>query len=403
MSPSPTMENPRIYQVLHVSTTSAGGLGTSLLSIMQSLDPQRFKVQVALGLGYPLDSAFEPAGFTLHPLKLSRGIHPLEFVETIYRLFRLMRRQHFDVVHVHGSEAGILARVAAWLARIPVVVVELHGYANRDPNSILERTVYRWIEAALNPITDAYVAVSAHVARQWVARGICDLRRIQVIHHALALAQFPDRPLATRPGHATGKPVVGTVCLLEARKGLQCLVEAMPTVVQRVPGVRFVVVGEGPLKPWMVARATELGVLEHIDFLGWRNDVPELMWQFDLFALPSRRESFGLVFLEAMASRCPIVATRVDGIPEVVSDGHTGTLVEPDNRQALAEAIVDLLTNPQKADQFATAGRARVEDHFNSQRMAREYNALYGRLLDITPSVGNKTYAQTLLQKRTRP
>lgn len=397
------MENPRTYQVLHVSTTSAGGLGTSLLSIMQSLDPQRYKVEVALGLGYPLDSAFEPAGFKLHPLKLSRGIHPLEFIETIYRLYRLMRRQHFDVVHVHGSEAGILARVAAWLARIPVVVVELHGYANRDPNSILERTVYRWIEAALNPITDAYVAVSGHVARQWVARGICDPQRIQVIHHALALEQFPDRPVVTRPGRAAGQPVVGTVCLLEARKGLHCLVEAMPAVIQRVPGVRFAVVGEGPLKPWMQARATELGIADHIDFLGWRNDVPELMWQFDLFALPSRRESFGLVFLEAMASRCPVVATRVDGIPEVVSDGHTGTLVEPDQPQALADAIVDLLNHPGKADQFAAAGRARVETHFNSERLAREYNTLYGQLLGITPGVGMHAPAHTTLQKEPTP
>lgn len=383
MTAWPAMEHPRTFHVLHVSTTSAGGLGTSLLSIMQSLDPKRFHVQVALGLGYPLDNAFEPAGFKLHPLKLSRGIHPFEFVETIYRLYRLMRRQNFDLVHVHGSEAGILARVAAWLARIPVVVVELHGYANRDPNSILERTVYRWIEAALNPITDAYVAVSAHVARQWVARGICNPQRIQVIHHALALDEFPDRPPVTRPGRAAENPVVGTVCLLEARKGLHCLVEAMPAVIQRVPGVRFAVVGEGPLKPWMVARATELGILKHIDFLGWRSDVPELMWQFDVFALPSRRESFGLVFLEAMASRCPIVATQVDGIPEVVSDGHTGTLVEPDNPRALATAIVDLLNNHNMADQFAIAGRCRVETHFNSERLAREYNTLYSNLLGI--------------------
>lgn len=401
MSIRPTMATPHTYKVLHVSTTSAGGLGTSLLSIMQSLDRQRYQVEVALGLGYPLDGAFEPAGFTLHPLKLSRGIHPLQFIETIFRLYRLMRQRQFDVVHVHGSEAGILARVAALLARIPVVVVELHGYANRDPDSMLERTVYRWIEVALNPITDAYVAVSAHVARQWMARGICAEQRIQVIHHALALEEFPDRPLTVRPGRATGKPVVGTVCLLEARKGLHSLIEAMPAVIAQVPNVRFAIVGEGPLKPWMEARATELGIREHIDFLGWRNDVPELMWQFDLFALPSRRESFGLVFLEAMASRCPIVASRVDGIPEVVSDGHTGTLVAPDDPAALASAIVALLRNPEQADRYAAAGRTRVETQFNSERLKREYNALYSKLLGIPCEA--RPAAQAGLQKEPTP
>lgn len=374
------------FKVLHVSTTSAGGLGTSLLSIMLALDPQRFQVEVALGLGYPLDSAFEPAGIKLHPLKLTRGIHPLQFIETVIRLTRLIRRQRYDVVHVHGSEAGILARIAARIVGVPVVIAELHGYANRNPDSLLERTIlYRWIEQALDLATDAYVAVSGHVERQWIARGICRKERVRVIHHALDLKDFPDRGDILRPGRAAGRPVVGTVCLLEARKGLHSLVEAMPLVVQQVPGVRFAIVGEGPLREWMAQRADQLGVLQHIDFMGWRKDVPDLMWQFDLFALPSRRESFGLVFLEAMASRCPLVGSRVDGIPEVVSDGQTGTLVPADDPPALAAAIIDLLHDTDKADRFAKAGRQRVETLFSAERLAHEYNTLY---LDLLQNAG---------------
>jgi glycosyltransferase involved in cell wall biosynthesis len=368
-------------KVLHVSTTSAGGLGTSLLSIMQALDSSRYEVHVALGLGYPLDSAFEPAGFRLHPLELSRGIHPLQFIKTTIRLYRLMRKERYHIVHVHGSEAGILARVAAALNRVPVVVAELHGYANRDPNSLMERTVYRWIEQALDFVTDSYVAVSGHVARQWLERKICKPERLQVIHHALDLKQFPDRGDVSRPSAHTQQPTVGTVCLLEARKGLHSLVEAMPHVVARVPTVRFAIVGEGPLKAWMHSRAQELGVLEHIDFLGWRKDVPDLMWQFDVFALPSRRESFGLVFLEAMASRCPVVGSLTDGIPEVVSNGTTGTLVPVDSPLALAQAIADLLTDKALAQRYAAAGRQRVETQFSMPQMAQRYNELYASLL----------------------
>jgi glycosyltransferase involved in cell wall biosynthesis len=373
------------FKVLHVSTTSAGGLGTSLLSIMRALDPQSFQVEIALGLGYPLDSAFEAAGIKLHPLKLSRGIHPLEFIETAVRLTRLMRHGRYDVVHVHGSEAGILARIAARIVGVPVIIAELHGYANRNPDSILERTVYRWIEQALDCITDAYVAVSAHVERQWLARRICNRERMQVIRHALDLKDFPDRGGVQRPGRAAGRPVIGTVCLLEARKGLQSLIEAMPLVARAVPGARFAIVGEGPLRPWMEQRAAELAVAQRIDFLGWRKDVPDLMWQFDLFVLPSRRESFGLVFLEAMASRCPLVGSNADGIPEVVRDGETGTLVPRDNPELLAAAIIELLTDTAKADRYASAGRLRVETLFSAERMAREYNGLY---LDLLASKG---------------
>ncbi len=373
------------YKVLHVSTTAAGGLGTSLLSIMKSLDANRFEVHVAIGLGYPLDSAFEAAGFTLHPLALSRGIHPIQFARTLFQLTRLIQRERFDVLHVHGSEAGILARIAARITGVPVVIAELHGYANRNPDSILERTLYRWTEMALDRMTHAYVAVSKHVERQWLARGICEPQRMQVIHHSLDLHEFADRGEHARPGALAGAPVVGTACLLEARKGLATLIEAMPAVIARVPKVRFAVVGEGPLQPWMQARAAELGVGEHIDFMGWRSDIPKLMWQFDLFALPSRRESFGLVFLEAMASRCPVVGTRVDGIPEVVEDGVTGLLVPPNDAQALALAIVDLLTDADKARRFTEAGRQRVEAFFSNERMAREYNELYMRLLRNAP------------------
>jgi glycosyltransferase involved in cell wall biosynthesis len=372
------------FKVLHVSTTSAGGLGTSLMSIMRALDSSRFEVHVALGLGYPLDSAFEPAGIRLHPLDLSRGIHPVQFARSLVRLVRLMARERYDIVHVHGSEAGILGRLAARVVGIPVAVVELHGYANRDPHGVLERTLYRWVEKALDGMTDAYVAVSEHVRRQWIDRGICRPDRVQVIYHALDLKVFQDCGEVPRAQRPENGPVVGTVCLLEARKGLASLLEAIPTVVHEVPGVRFAIAGEGPLEPWMRQRVEELGITGKVDFLGWRTDVPELMRGFDVFALPSRRESFGLVFLEAMACRCPVVGSRVDGIPEVVTDGETGILVPPDDSRALASAIVELLTDVDKAKRLAEAGRKRVESCFGMDRMARQYNDLYLRLLEGT-------------------
>ena len=376
------MVDPRT-RVLHVATTAAGGLGTSLLSITRALNPQRYAVDVALGLGHALDSAFEPAGIRLHPLPLSRGIHPLQFLRTLWCLYRLMRREAYALVHVHGSEAGILARLAAWAAGVPVVVAELHGYANRDPDSWLERSLYLWIEQALDRRTDAYVAVSGHVQRQWLARRICTPDRLQVIHHALDLAHCPDRGVGPRHEAGLGpRPVVGTVCLLEKRKGLMTWIEAMPLVLQQMPSVRFAVVGDGPLGAWMARRAQALGIADHIAFLGWRQDVADLMWSFDLFVLPSLRESFGLVLLEAMASRCPLVASRVDGIPEVVQDGETGLLVPPADPVALAQAVLRLLQDPPLAARLAQAGRERVERCFDQARMAEAYNALYARLLD---------------------
>ncbi|HWI14153.1 MAG TPA: glycosyltransferase family 4 protein, partial [Burkholderiales bacterium] len=175
--------------------------------------------------------------------------------------------------------------------------------------------------------------------------------------------------------------VVGTVCLLEERKGLLALVEAMPRVIQTVGDVRFVIVGEGPLKGRMQQRIAELGIADRVDFLGWRFDVPDLMSQFDVFALASLRESFGLVYLEAMACRCPVVAARVDGVPEVVSDGETGILVPPASPAELARALCRVLSDEATRKRMGAAGRRRVVDLFDVRRMAAAYEALYARLL----------------------
>ncbi|MHB8473264.1 MAG: glycosyltransferase family 4 protein [Gammaproteobacteria bacterium] len=370
----------RRLKLLHVATTTAGGLGQSLLSITTGLNRQRYDVHVAFGTGHPFDNAFCAAGIPVYPLALSRGVNPLRMALCFFQLKRILKTQRFDIVHVHGSLAGILGRIAARWVKTPVIVAELHGYATRDPNGFMENTVFRWLEQRLDPITDAYVAVSAAVARAWVARGVANAVRIQVIHHGIDLAPFTLTPAAPVPRSDPGAKIIGTVCLLEERKGMMDLVEALPYVIESCGPIVCWIVGDGPLKAAMIKRLRELGMDAFVRFLGWRDDVPQIMAQLNVFVLPSRRESFGLVFLEAMASRCPIVATRIDGIPEVVADGETGLLVEPGNPRLLGAAIVRLLQDAQLAKNLGEAGRQRVSERFTRTAMASAYEALYEKL-----------------------
>lgn len=381
---------PRRLKLLHVATTTAGGLGQSLLAITTGLNRARFDVHVAFGTGHPFDSAFCAAGIPVYPLALSRGMNPLRMALCFLQLKKILKTQAFDIVHVHGSLAGILGRLAARVAKTPVVVVELHGYATRDPDGFLENTVFRWLERRLDPITDAYVAVSAAVARAWVARGVTSAARVQVIHHGIDLDRFAGSA-ATAPSPAVGAAkvkVIGTVCLLEARKGMMDLIEALPGVRARCAAMQCWIVGDGPLKPAMQRRLDALGMTDAVQFLGWRDDIAQLIAQFDVFVLPSRRESFGLVFLEAMACRRPIVATRVDGIPEVVAEDINGLLVEPGNVQQLSAAILRLLHDEALARRFGEAGRQRVSAQFSRSAMAHAYQSLYEKLCAAIPDRG---------------
>lgn len=374
-------------KLLHVATTTAGGLGQSLLAITTGLNRTRFDVHVAFGTGHPFDNAFCAAGIPVYPLALSRGMNPLRVALCFFQLKKILKTQGFDIVHVHGALAGILGRIAARVARTPVIVAELHGYATRNPDGFLENTVFRWLEQRLDAITDAYVAVSGAVARAWVARGVTTAARLQVIHHGIDVDRFAcDSTAATPRAVSDAKvKVIGTVCLLEARKGMMDLIEALPGVREQFGAVQCWIVGDGPLKPVMVKRLDDLGMTDSVRFLGWRDDIPQLMAQFDVFVLPSRRESFGLVFLEAMACRCPIVATQVDGIPEVVAEGVTGLLVEPGNVGQLGAAIVRLLRDEALAKRMGEAGRQRVSTHFSRSAMARAYETLYEKLCAATP------------------
>lgn len=376
----------RRLKLLHVATTTAGGLGQSLLAITTGLNRARFDVQVAFGTGHPFDNAFCAAGIPVYPLALSRGMNPLRMALCFLQLRKILKTQAFDIVHVHGSLAGILGRLAARVAKTPVIIAELHGYATRDPDGFLENTVFRWLEQRLDPITDAYVAVSAAVARAWVARGVTTAARVQVIHHGIDLDRFACSAAATPSAVAAAKvKVIGTVCLLETRKGMLDLIEALPGVRDRFGAVQCWIVGEGPLKPALQKRLDEMRMTDAVRFLGWRDDIPQLMAQFDVFVLPSRRESFGLVFLEAMACRCPVVATRVDGIPEVVAEGVTGLLVDPGNVEQLGAAIVRLLRDEALAKRMGEAGRQRVSTQFSHSAMARAYESLYEKLCAAIP------------------
>jgi glycosyltransferase involved in cell wall biosynthesis len=220
--------------------------------------------------------------------------------------------------------------------------------------------------------------------------------KIVTIWNGIDVAKYdpPDAPrrraaIRRELGIDDACQVVTTVGRLAPQKGHEHLIAAVPAILARAPQAHFLILGEGPLDEALAAQARATGLDESVHFLGVRDDVRDVLLGSDLFVLPSLWEGLPNVVLEAMAAGLAVVATSVDGTPELVFDGDTGVLVPPGEPEALAAAVMALLADPSRAAQLGAAGRRRAVAHFSHQRNTQAYVDLYTRILQ-TKSRGHR-------------
>jgi glycosyltransferase involved in cell wall biosynthesis len=216
-----------------------------------------------------------------------------------------------------------------------------------------------------------------------VADGVPDARTLTV-HEGIDLERVAAAPVAALHEELWlphGSPIVGNIAALVAHKGQRHLIDAAALVMRDVPDARFVVAGDGELRPNLEQQVKHLGLEKHVFLTGFRTDVLALLKAFDVFAMSSVTEGLGTSLLDAMACAKPIVATKAGGIPEVVRDGRTGYLVEPRDHRAMANAIVKLLRDEPLRQRMGAAGLALVNARFSAERMVQETLAVYERVV----------------------
>lgn len=314
-------------------------------------------------------------------LELSRffGVQVAVSAEVWPALLRELVAKRFDIVHVHtlffhGSLAGALLTK---LRQAPLVTTahlgspeDLPGIVGRV-TSIYERTVGRLIINRSARVIAVSNAVAAHLRP--LARHP---ERIGVIPNGVDLERFA--PAATPP---SGPPVVLFVGRLIFNKGPQFLVEAMPAIVAKHPDARFRFAGDGPMQDELEKRVRELGLEGQVEFLGQREDIPELLRQATIMARPSLSEGMPLVALEAMACGLPVVAADVGGTAEVVQDGVTGYVIEPENVEQLVERVNRLLGDAALRHEMGRAAREFVEHGYDWSSIAQRTLTVYEGVL----------------------
>jgi glycosyltransferase involved in cell wall biosynthesis len=337
-----------------------GGLEKLLVEFARHADRSHYQLRfVSLTTQGPLARDIEALGWPVTALEEPEGLRP----GMIFRLARLFRRWQVDVVHTHDDKPLLYASLAGRLARVPRHVHTKHGQSYTITRRQI--TLVNWVAR----LTDRFVCVSEDSARLSVRQGVTP-RRVSTIWNGIDLGRFPFG------GPKNGGPVV-TVARLNPEKDIDNLLRAATLAVRDDPGFRLEIAGNGPCLPALRLTAAELALGDHVRFLGEVRDVPGLLSRASLFVLPSLSEGVSLTLLEAMARGLPVVATRVGGNPEVVVEGETGLLVPARDPAALAEAMLRLRRDGATAQRLGTAGRRRVEAHFDIRRMVANYESLY--------------------------
>ncbi|MEE9516115.1 MAG: glycosyltransferase [Candidatus Adiutricales bacterium] len=382
----------RKVKILHVITRlDKGGAPKNTLVTVSGLNRQTYELFLVSGPSYDpeegLGSATQKMGVNFFVCgNLARPIRPLADLKALLDLYRFMRRHGFDLVHTHTSKAGVIGRVAAILAGVPVIIHASHGHIYTGFYGPLFSRILLLLDRFLSRWTERIVTLTARGLDEQVRMSIAPRSRFRVVPSGVDLTRFMDSPVSiehTRAelGLPLSGPLLGMVAELDHRKGHKYLIEAMPAVFRAHQDARLLIVGQGPLENQLKAQITGLGLQDAIILTGHREDIPEILHLLDIFVLSSINEGMGRVIVEAMACGLPVVASNLMGIPELVEDGVTGFLFRPRDSHGLAEKIIELLDNPEKAEKMGFIGRQKVYPSHDETVMVEAFEDLYREAL----------------------
>lgn len=307
-------------------------------------------------------------------------------VTVLFRLWRSLRRLKPDLVHTHMLHGDLYGIPSSKLVGIPVLTSR-HGdddFRRHKIVTLLNRVLWR--------LCDGGIAISEALRDFSIQVEGASAKHLWTIHYGIDAASSLERSIIRQQMQISDEHLIlGVVCRLIPLKGVIYAVQAFVQIVSSYPQAQLLIIGDGPVRENLEKEVAEYQVDDRVFFLGWQPNAGELISAMDVLLVPSTREGLGLVILEAMAQRVPVIGSRVSAIPEVIVDGETGFLVPPRNATALATAIHQLLGDPVLRERMGAAGRSRLEKHFSTARMVeltlQVYEKVTGRQIARTKSV----------------
>lgn len=383
---------PRKKRVLLVITRlTIGGDTNVVLDIASYLNQHPdFEVQFAVGPvpAYEIDLthlAYERDIPTQVIPSLINRIIPLVNIKAVLELYAVMVQGNFDIVHTHSSVAGVIGRLAAFAAQIPIIIHHVHGWGLQEGMSRGIRILYLGLEWLCARFTDCMIAVSKSIIEKGVSHHICGEDKFTLIYNGIPLERFQqkvnDKEVRVDLGLNPDYKIVGMIGRLDEQKNPLDFIQSAAIVSRSYSEVDFLIAGDGILRTECEGLINELNLQDRFSLLGFRDDINRILPILTLSVISSLWEGLPLVFLESMSAGIPIVANDVDGASDVVINDETGFLVTPKQPLEMANRILFLLNNEKLCNEMGIIARQRSE-FFSSQRMLDEIEVLYRKLIE---------------------
>lgn len=367
---------PKI-NVLHlINEIEPAGAETLLLNTVRHFDKEKFSLTIAYFLGPgTLAQEMRDAGAEVVDFSREGKVDPL----FLPKLISFVWEKEINIIHTHLNQAALIGRFVAMLLGIrPILSTRHYAYDHKEKG--LVRRLGRWSA----PVDSLILAVSEPVRDYMVFKEGCSPKRIEILCNAVDVTLFTRGSLQNMPFQNNRAPVIGAVGRLHPSKGYATFLQAARAVLAEIPASRFKIVGEGELLESLKDQAERLGIYEAVEFLGRRQpaEIPDILAGFDIFVQASNWEAFGIAIVEAMACGLPVVATRVEGVVDIIEEGVDGFLVPPEDPKVLADRILQLLRDPHLRARIGVKARRKVEANFDIREMTDRMARIYQELLN---------------------
>jgi len=383
---------PTPVPVLHIITRLiVGGAQENTMYTAALLNKSAFQVEMISGPQTGSEGSLieEVRGrgipLTILPDVL-RQVKPLHDLRALFQIAHRLRGGNYPIVHTHSSKAGILGRLAARLAGVPIIIHTVHGWSFHNHMSPLARWTYIVLERWCASFTDALIVVAHPDIQKGLQAGIGRPDQYHLIRSAIPLEDFTPylfnrKTIRQELGLSLDVPVLGNVGRFSEQKNPLDWVRIAGRVGRLLPECRFLLVGDGPLRPYVESMLREEGLYERTILTGVRRDVPRLLSAMDVFLLTSLWEGLPRVIPQSLAMGIPVIAGRADGIIDVITDGQNGYVCDPSDLDGLAARCMELLENRALRATMGERGRELVVREFDIKNMVEQITELYNELL----------------------